>query len=327
MSRTRERLVAFAAVCAVLVAVGCRPQSPQEEGDASTSRKNIEIVMVTHGQAGDPYWSVVKRGVDQAERDLGVEVSYQAPQTFDIAEMKKLASAAVAQRPDGIALSLPDADALTPVVKKAEAAGIPVVTLDAGEEAAAELGVLTHVGASQYTAGKRAGQRLGKAGARSVACLHPEQGNSSLDLRCEGLAAGLEPSGGSAENVAVNAKDPTDSRQRIVAALESGKYDAVMALASLAVGPMLAAVKDVSFTGKLASFDLSPEILQAIDDGRIDFTVDGQQYLMGYLPVLYLAQYVQYQLTPTQRLTPTGPAFVTKENAGEVLGLAKDGVR
>ena len=90
---------------------------------------------------------------------------------------------------------------------------------------------------------------------------------------------------------------------------------------------MLAAAKDTGFTGKLASFDLSPEILQAIDAGTAEFAIDFQQYLMGYLPVLYLVQHAQYQLAPSQPITPTGPAFVTKENASKILKLTQQGVR
>ncbi|HZD11313.1 MAG TPA: LacI family transcriptional regulator, partial [Candidatus Binatia bacterium] len=43
-------------------------------------RSDVRIVVVSHGQAADPFWSVVKNGVDQAAEDLGVNVEYQAPQ-------------------------------------------------------------------------------------------------------------------------------------------------------------------------------------------------------------------------------------------------------
>jgi simple sugar transport system substrate-binding protein len=311
---------------ALLALAGCQG-GQGKAADSASPRAGIKIIMVTHGQAGDPYWSVVKHGADDAARDLGVSVSYQAPQSYDIFAMQRLLEGAIAQHPAGIAVSIPDADALGPLVKKAVAAGIPVVSLDSGDREAAGLGVLTHVGASEFDAAKLAGERFGHEGVKKLACLNHEQGNVSLDVRCEGLRAGLAESGGTATNLAINGKDPTDSRQRLSTAFKSGSYDAAISLGPVGVGPMLAAAKDTGFTGKLASFDLSPEILQAIDAGTAEFAIDFQQYLMGYLPVLYLVQHAQYQLAPSQPITPTGPAFVTKENASKILKLTQQGVR
>ncbi|MBL8302288.1 MAG: substrate-binding domain-containing protein, partial [Ideonella sp.] len=84
------------------------------------------IAVITHGQAADPYWSVVKNGVDAAARIQGAKVDYRAPDTFDMVQMAQLIDAAVASRPDGIVVSIPDADALGPSVKGATEAGIPV---------------------------------------------------------------------------------------------------------------------------------------------------------------------------------------------------------
>lgn len=306
-----------------LTACSARPGAPNSPG----GRAEMTIVMVTHGQAGDPYWSVVKRGADDAARNLGVRLSYQAPQSYDVVEMRKLLESAIARRPTGIAVSIPDADALGPLIQRAVADGIPVVSLDSGEADAARLGVLTHVGASEFDAAKQAGERFGALGVKHVACLNHEQGNVSLDVRCAGLRAGLAESGGTATNLAINGADPTDSEQRITTAFRGGGFDGAIALGPLGVGPMLAAAHASGFTGTLASFDLCPEILRAIDAGTAAFAIDFQQYLMGYLPVLFLVQHAQYQLSPSQPITPTGPAFVTRENAAKVLRLTEQGVR
>src|SRR3989304_993783 len=71
------------------------------------------IVVVTHGQASDPFWSVVKNGVDAADADLAcVTTEYQAPATFDMVAMSQLIDAAIASQPDGLIISNPDPDAL-----------------------------------------------------------------------------------------------------------------------------------------------------------------------------------------------------------------------
>src|SRR5689334_18122993 len=71
-------------------------------GQTGGARSSIHISVVTHGQASDPFWSVVKNGVDQAAKDMGVTVTYQAPDKFDMVAMSQLIDAAVATKPDGL---------------------------------------------------------------------------------------------------------------------------------------------------------------------------------------------------------------------------------
>ena len=86
-------------------------------GNAATAQdEQLRFVVVSHGQAADPFWSVVKRGVDQAGEDLSVTVEYQAPTTYDMIAMSQLIDAAVASNPDGLVVSIPDAEALSPAI-------------------------------------------------------------------------------------------------------------------------------------------------------------------------------------------------------------------
>ena len=77
------------------------------------------VVFVTHGQSGDPYWSVVKNGMDDAAKTLGVKAEYLAPETFDMAKMAQMIDAIAASKPDGLVVSVPDAAALSEPVKNA----------------------------------------------------------------------------------------------------------------------------------------------------------------------------------------------------------------
>jgi simple sugar transport system substrate-binding protein len=76
-----------------------------------------------------------------------------------------------------------------------------------------------------------------------------------------------------------------------------------------------------------ATFDLSPSVLEAVRDGNMLFATDQQQYLQGYLPVVLLTNYIQYGVAPVNTEIPTGPAFITKDNAEQVINLAEEGVR
>jgi simple sugar transport system substrate-binding protein len=290
------------------------------------AREDIRIVVVTHGTAADPFWSVVNNGVQQAQADLGVTVEYFAPETFDMPRMAQLIDAAVASEPDGLVVSIPDADALRRPIQAAIDAGIPVMSTNSGSDVFQELGILRHVGQTEYEAGFGAGQRMADEGVTQGLCVNHEVGNVALDLRCDGFADGL---GASVEVLAVSA-DPIEVRSAVVAALtRSPDIDGILAVGPLGGEPTLAALRDEGRVGEIrfGTFDLSPVVLEALDAGEMSFAIDQQQYLQGYLPVLFMTHYLQYQLLPGDEVILTGPGFVTPENAAQVISLSEQGIR
>ena len=216
MNRTSRRLsvLVVGLAVALLAAVGCggQDESGGSGAEGNVARKDIRIAVVTHGQASDPFWSVVKNGVDQAATDMGVEVDYSAPETFDMVKMSQLIDAAVASEPDGLAVSVPDADALQESIQQANEAGIPMVTLNSGVDDYEELGALTHVGQTEFIAGEGAGERLANEGVDNALCINQEVGNVALDDRCAGFEEGL---GGQVEVVAVSLTNPTEAQAKI----------------------------------------------------------------------------------------------------------------
>ena len=317
----------LATLAALVVVAGCGGEGGDgSEGGGGAPRKDIRIAVVTHGQASDPFWSVVKNGVDQAAADMGVEVEYSAPETFDMVQMSQLIDAAVASEPDGLAISIPDPDALQESVQKANEAGIPMVTLNSGVDVYEQLGALTHVGQTELIAGQGAGERLAEEGVDNALCINQEVGNVALDERCQGFEQGL---GGQVEVVAVPLDNPTDAQAKIETAIsQNPDLNGMLALGPTGAEPALAALKE---SGRqqditLATFDLAPAVLQAIDDGEMAFAVDQQQYLQGYLPIVFLTNYAQYGTVPASEVL-TGPAFVTQDNAKQVIDLSKKGIR
>lgn len=297
---------------------------------SNPERSNIRIVVVTHGQASDSFWSVVKNGVDQAGKDMGVKVEYQAPDTFDMVSMSQLIDAAVASKPNGLVVSIPDATALGPAIKKAVAAGIPVISINSGSDVAKEYGLLTHIGQTEYEAGLGGGERMAQAGAKNALCVNQEVGNAGLDARCKGFADALTKAGGKVEVLAVDLKDPTDAQQRIQAALTSNpSLDSILTLGPTGAGPALKALQESNKLGqiKLATFDLSPEVLEAINKGDVLFAIDQQQYVQGYMPIVLLTLYNTNLNTIANDVLMTGPGFVTKDNASRVIDLSKKGTR
>ncbi len=290
----------------------------------------LRFIVVSHGQASDPFWSVVQNGVNQAAEDLGVTVEYQAPGTFDMVAMSQLIDAAVASEPDGLIVSIPDANALGPSIEAAVAAGIPVISMNSGSDVAADLGLLTHVGQTEYEAGFGGGQRMAEAGVTNALCINQEVGNAALDLRCEGFTDAMAEAGGTVEVLAVDLADPTGSQQRVEAALAANDtVDGILTLGPTGALPTLAALRDSDRLGdvQLATFDLAPEVLTAISDGDMLFAIDQQQYIQGYLPVVLLYLYNTNLNTIANPVLMTGPGFVTADNADRVIELSEAGTR
>jgi simple sugar transport system substrate-binding protein len=293
---------------------------------AQARAEDIRIVMVTHGQAASGFWSVAKKGADDADADLAdTVVEYRAPETYDMVAMAQLIDAAVASKPDGLAVSIPDPDALGPSIKAAIAAGIPVISLNSGVEVAKELGVKVHVGQTELIAGIGGGEAMRAMGVTKAACLNQEVGNVALDLRCEGFEKGL----GAKPGIIATSIDPTEVKNAVTAYLtKNPDTQALFILGSDPAMPAVEAVDGLGLTGKvkLATFDLSEGILKSVRDGKMEFAIDQQQYMQGYLPIVLLRLYKKFGLMPGADVL-TGPGLVTKDNAASVIDWSAKGYR
>ncbi len=332
MRRSYKLMISFVMLLFILAACrgGGTGNNQVSSGGSNSARSNLHFVVVTHGQASDPFWSVVKKGVEQAGRDMGVNVQYEAPNTFDMVAMSHLIDSAVASKPDGLVVSIPDANALGPSIERAVAAGIPVISINSGSDVAQKLGVLVHIGQTEYEAGLGGGEKMAAAGVKHALCINQEVGNAALDARCKGFTDAMAKTGAKVDVLPVNLNNPTASEQTISAALTSKPdIDGIMALGPTGATPALKAIKDVNKVGqvKIATFDLSPDVLQAIEQGNMLFAIDQQQYLQGYLPIVLLTLYKTNLNTIANQVLMTGPGFVTKENAARVIQLSQQGTR
>ena len=313
-----KRLLATVAVAAVTAL----------SATAASAQQGAKIIVVSHGQASDPFWSVVKNGVDAAQKEYGASVEYRAPDTFDMVKMAQLIDSAIASQPTGLVVSIADPAALGDSIKNAVASGIPVVSMNSGSDTYKSLGVSAHVGQTEFEAGQGGGERMAAAGVKKAVCVNQEVGNVSLDTRCEGFAKGL---GGEVKVLAVNLTDPTGTASAIKAHFSAEPdTQGMLTLGPSAAEPALEALNELGLIGKVkfGTFDLSPSVLQAVRDGKMEFAIDQQQYLQGYLPVVALTLYKTNANTiGGGQPVFTGPGFVDKENASTVAKLAEEGTR
>jgi simple sugar transport system substrate-binding protein len=160
---------------------------------------------------------------------------------------------------------------------------------------------------------------------RNALCLNQDAENAGVGARCKGLTKAMREVGGRAGVLPIVDDDP-QTPSLIAAAVKSGGVDGVLATNSLGG---LAAAKGLAQTGvKIGTFDLGPDVLKAVEAGAIDFAVDQQAYLQGYLPIEMLALRARYGILPSQHdVVATGPNFVTRDNAAQALELSERSIR
>ncbi len=323
----RRLFVVLVSVVALVMAAcdGDGEQQAQENGEAAAQEDGLSFAVVVHDEPAGTFWGVVKNGAEQAAGDLGASVTVQG--SGEPQEQADMVEAAIAQDVDGIAVSLANPDAMRGPLQSAAEQGIPVVTLNSGLNDWQDLGAITHVGQDEIIAGNGAGQRLNEAGVTKVLCAIHEVGNVALDERCSGVEETFE---GEVVREQIDINDPVASQSTINSALESDPdIDGVMTLnPDMATTAALPAIQEVGRDISLATFDLGTEVLQGIMDGDILFAIDQQQYMQGYLPIVFLTLNVE-NLNTAGGGQPvlTGPGFVTEENAEQVLELTEQGTR
>jgi simple sugar transport system substrate-binding protein len=299
--------------------------APSGDTVALTAAGDITIHMITHSDDG-PFWKVVKRGAEQAAKDLGITMVWDASNN-DPGKQAQMIDAAVAEGASGIASSLPSPDQLVGPLKAAVAAGIPVITLNSGVNDYQSIGALTHVGQTETIAGNGAGERFNALGVKKILCGRQEESNVALEERCNGLKDTFK--GEVISQFMGKDVDQTGQQAAINAALSADpSIDAFMGTGPVIAMSGLGAIKDLGLKDPVGGFDITPQLLDAIVAGDVAFTVDQQQYLQGYIPVLLLYLNITNKNTLGGGLPIlTGPGFVDKDNAAAVKELVTAGTR
>ncbi|WP_216591224.1 sugar ABC transporter substrate-binding protein [Streptomyces brasiliscabiei] len=331
-SRRVAPFFAMAAASALLIA-GCSSDSggkDAEEGGSNASAGKADtprmtVAMVTHAGQGDTFWDIVRKGAQTAADKDNVKLVYSNDP--NAANQANLVQNAIDQKVDGIAVTLAKPDAMKDVIAKAEKAGIPVVGLNSGMEVWQEQGLLSFFGQDEQVSGEAFGKKLNETGAKHAVCVIHEQGNVSLEARCAGVKKTFK---GETENLYVNGTDMPSVKSTITAKLkQDSSIDEVVTLGAPIALTSVQSVDDANSKAKVATFDLNKELTDAIKAGDIEFAVDQQPYLQGYLAVDSLWLYKNNGNYSGGGEAPvlTGPAFVDKDNVDQIAKFAAKGTR
>ena len=304
-------------------------------------------VLVSHAPDSDSWWNTIKNAIKHAGEDFNVKVDYRNPPTGDLADMARLIEQAAARNYDGVATDIADFNVLKQPIQRVTAKNIPLVTLNSGTaQQSQELGALMHVGQPEYDAGKAAGERAKAAGIKSFLCVNHNIMNLSQSDRCRGFAEAIGVD--YKASMLDSGTDPTTVASKVSAYMRNNPdTQAILALGPNSAEPALQALEKMGLAGKVyfGTFDLTPAIMQGIKKGEINFAIDQQPYLQGYIPIAVLAIAHKNKTTDIQKITAelkanpkfqarlkeyglepvygardisSGPSFVTKENCATV---------
>ncbi|GAA4574916.1 substrate-binding domain-containing protein [Planotetraspora kaengkrachanensis] len=330
MIRTSRISVMVTGTLAALVLAACSSSGGKQPAQASGAAQagvadtpRMTIALITHAPPGDTFWDLVRKGAEAAAKKDNVDLQFQSDP--DGANQANLVQSAIDKKVDGIAVTLAKPDAMKANVEKAVQGGIPVVALNGGIEDWKAMGVQGYFGQDEKIAGEAAGERLKTDGAKKALCVIQEQGHVGLEARCDGAKATFPDT----EKIYVTGTDMPSVQAAITSKLQQDPaIDRVLTLGAPFALTAVKSVKDASSSAKVVTFDTNKDLVTAIKNGEVEWAVDQQPYLQGYLAVDSLWLYkVNGNTIGGGQATLTGPAFIDKTNVANVEKFAANGTR
>lgn len=296
-------------------------------------------IFVIGGKPDDPFWSIVKRGAEDAGKVVegqGGSVTWLGPQNYDNlgVDAAELIRQAIDQKADAIVGPNWVPEAMDPAFKAVRDAGIPLIIYNAGGLAAADrLGAMNYVGSDDYKGGVVGGEYLAKAGNKNGVCINTLPGAANIEAYCKGFIEGETNGGGKADVLPLPATSfgsATAVAQAVKAhLLQHPEIDAVFTIGNVDANSAANGIMQAGKGGQvqLCGINFDETILTNIQNGSQLCAIDQQGYLQGYLAVSILNGYVNYGLTVPTREILTGPGIIDKSNVNATIAGVKAGTR
>ena len=307
-------------------------------GASSAMAKGAKIFVVG-GKADDPFWSIVKRGAEDAgklAKEQGGSVTWLGPQNYDNLgpDAANLIRTAISQ--GATAIVGPDwvPEAMDEAFKAVVAAKIPLVIYNAGGIAAADkLGAMNYIGSDDYLAGVAAGEYFAKNGNKKLVCVNTLPGAANLEAECKGMIDGVAKQGGTGAQLPLpmtSFGNPTAVAEAVKAyLLKNADVTGVYTIGNVDANSAAIAITQAGAASrvKLGGLNMDQTILNNIKSGAQMFAIDQQPYLQGYLAVSVLNANVNFGLTVPTRQVLTGPGVVDASNVDATLAGVAAGTR
>jgi simple sugar transport system substrate-binding protein len=305
----------------------------------STGATLAADIFVIGGKPDDPFWSIVKRGAEDAGKVVeaqGGKVTWLGPQNYDNlgVDAAELIRQAIDQKADAIVGPDWVPEAMDPAFKAVVDAGIPLVIYNAGGLTAADrLGAMNYVGSDDYKGGVAAGEYLANAGNKKGVCINTLPGAANIEAFCGGFKEGMTNGGGEADVLPLPATSfgsSTAVAQAVKAyLLQHQDVNAVFTIGNFDANSAMNGITQAGKEGKvqLCGMNFDETILNNIKDGKQACAIDQQGYLQGYLAVSILNGAVNYGLSVPTREILTGPGIIDQKNVEATIAGVKAGTR
>ena len=329
MFGSRRRRVVVGLAAPAMATAACSSQGGAQSTGQEARRRptpSVTFAMVWHAPEGDAFFDVIKKGAQEAADKDNVEFKYSS--SGEIPQQSTFIQNAIDSKVDGIAVSLPNPDALAPVIQKAVAAGIPVVAFNAGDRAWQKTGALAFYGEPEVLAGEVAGTKLNKLGAKHALVRPPSPGPGPARGPLRGHQ--LEVQRHRPTSSTPTAPTPRTYVSTVSAKLTTGPEHRLGRHPRPAARRRHASSsskKDGS-KAKVVTYAFNNDLIPLLQNGEVAFTIDQQPYLQGYLSIDSLWLYKKNQsVIGAQQSIPTGPVVIDQTNIGAILPFVKDGLR
>ncbi len=283
---------------------------------AGGARAAQTATLIMIPKSSSPYYKPCYEGFEAAAAKYGVDVQRLDPAKADAAVQSEVIRQALAQQPDGIALSAVDDAGLVAAVAAAAKAGVPVITFDSPAPSSA---ALAYIGTDNRAAGYEAARRMASLmnGAGRIVILQGGMAASNLNQRTQGFKDGMAKFAPKVKVLGVVdiGGDAAAAPAKVEAAVrERPDATAVFSVSSAGTPATVAALEKQGRSGKVlvAGFDDLPATLEGIRQGAVSFCVVQKTFKMGWLAVRALLMATAGRKPP--KVVDTGVVFVSKAN-------------
>jgi len=268
-----------------------------------------------------PFCGPIIRGVEEAGEALGVDARFIGPaERVSFKEMMDLLEVSIAAEPDGIAIPFLNPTAMDEPIRRAMAKGIPIIAVNVEDTRPPEerIPYLSYIGEPSELAGENLARRvLEDFTPKRVLILVPDPFNIVFTLRHTGIERVFAAAG-----VPVEKLDTGEVPAQVISAVKSylvrnPETDLFVGLSQIPANIMDTMIREEGYIGEkfIATFDFNPKVLDSIDEGITICAMDQQQYLQGFMPVVYLYLYKKYGFLPPA-VVGTGESYIDRETTG-----------
>jgi simple sugar transport system substrate-binding protein len=289
-------------------------QGGGNSSDVFGDQKKMRFAFINHVTT-NPFFVPTRYGADDACKLLNCSYQWTGSESSNVNEMVNAFNSAISSKVDGIAVALVDLKAFNDPVQRALEADIPVV----GYNADAPNERLSYIGQDLFLSGQEMGKRIvDLVGDGPVALFIATPGSLNIQPRIDGAIDSIKKAGGAVTHDVIATGAALPKELSTVDAYWIGHKDtkgmfAVDAGSTQAVAQVIKKYNLRDQDVKGGGYDLLEPTMNLLADGQIDFTIDQQPYLQGFLPVLELFMYKASETLTGISDVNTGLKFLDKE--------------